>query len=119
VLILEDDETDRQLVRELLTANGYEPIEAGLDADIREIFSQGRVRAVVLGIHNGDDRDMAVCIKIRAIVQGEALPIIMCAREWTRSAVLKAIKYGARDIIVKPYLSDEVVAKVGKFLDAA
>lgn len=119
VLILEDDATDRQRIRELLEERGYEPVEAGLDADIREIFSQGGVRLVVLGIHNGDDRDMAVCIKIRAIVQGDTLPIIMCAREWTRSAVLKAVKYGARDIIVKPYQSDEVVAKVEKFLKAA
>lgn len=119
VLILEDDVEDRQRVRELLESRGFEPIEAGLDADIREIFSQGRVRLVVLGIHNGDDRDMALCIKIRAIVQGEALPIIMCAREWTRSAVLKAVKYGARDIIVKPYKSEEVLAKVERFLVAA
>ncbi|BBA68947.1 response regulator [Geobacter sulfurreducens] len=119
VLILEDDESDRQRIRELLEEKGYEPVEAGLDADIREIFSQGGVRLVVLGIHNGDDRDMAVCIKIKAIAQGDTLPIIMCAREWTRSAVLKAVKYGARDIIVKPYQSDEVVAKVAKFLKAA
>lgn len=119
VLILEDDAEDRQMVRELLASRGFEPIEAGLDADIREIFSQGRVRLVVLGIHNGDDRDMALCIKIKAIVQGETLPIIMCAREWTRSAVLKAVKYGARDIIVKPYRVEEVVAKVEKFLNAA
>ncbi|BEH08745.1 response regulator [Geobacter sulfurreducens subsp. ethanolicus] len=119
VLILEDDESDRQRIRELLKEKGYEPVEAGLDADIREIFDQGGVRLVVLGIHNGDDRDMAVCIKIKAIAQGDTLPIIMCAREWTRSAVLKAVKYGARDIIVKPYQSDEVVAKVAKFLKAA
>ncbi|WP_298439461.1 response regulator [Geobacter sp.] len=119
VLILEDDAGDRQLVRELLQERGFEPVEAGLDADIREIVSRGGVRLVVLGIHNGDDRDMAVCIKIKAIAQGERLPIIMCAREWTRSAVLKAVKYGARDIIVKPYRSDEVLAKVEKVLSAA
>lgn len=119
VLILEDDDGDRQLLRDSLASRGYEAIEAGLDADIREIFAAGGVRLVVLGIHNGDDRDMAVCIKIKAIVQEEALPIIMCAREWTRSAVLKAVKYGARDIIVKPYQPEEVAAKVEKFLRAA
>ncbi|CAG0957970.1 response regulator [Geobacter sp.] len=119
VLILEDDETDRSMVRELLVTRGYEPVEAGLDADVREILSQGGVRLVVLGIHNNDDLDMSLCIKIKAIAQGESLPIIMCAREWTRSAVLKAIKYGARDIILKPYQMDEVVAKVERFLNAA
>lgn len=119
VLILEDDETDRQRVRELLAARGFEPVEARLDSDIREIFSQGGVRLVVLGIHNNDDRDMSLCIKIKAIAQGETLPIIMCAREWTRTAVLKAVRYGARDIILKPYQEDDVVAKVERFLSAA
>lgn len=119
VLILEDDEADRQRVRELLAARGFEPVEARLDSDIREIFSQGGVRLVVLGIHNNDDRDMSLCIKIKAIAQGETLPIIMCAREWTRTAVLKAIRYGARDIILKPYQEDEVVSKVERFLSAA
>jgi len=119
VLILEDDETDRGMVRELLVARGYEPVEAGLDADVREILSQGGVKLVVLGIHNNDDLDMSLCIKIKAIAQGESLPIIMCAREWTRSAVLKAVKYGARDIILKPYQVDEVMAKVERFLNAA
>ncbi|BDV41443.1 response regulator [Geotalea uraniireducens] len=119
VLILEDDDGDRQLLREFLASRGYEPIEAGLDADIREILATGGVRLVVLGIHNGDDRDMAVCIKIKSLTQEEALPIIMCAREWTRSAVLKAVKYGARDIIVKPYQPEDVAAKVEKFLRAA
>ncbi|ABB33331.1 response regulator receiver protein [Geobacter metallireducens RCH3] len=119
VLILEDDETDRQMVRELLETRGFELVEARLDADIREIFSQGGVRLVVLGIHNNDDRDMSLCIKIKAIAQGETLPIIMCAREWTRTAVLKAVRYGARDIILKPYQEDDVLAKVEKFLNAA
>ncbi|GLI37618.1 response regulator [Geobacter hydrogenophilus] len=119
VLILEDDETDRQMVRELLATRGFELVEARLDADIREIFSQGGVRLVVLGIHNNDDRDMSLCIKIKAIAQGESLPIIMCAREWTRTAVLKAVRYGARDIILKPYQEDDVLAKVEKFLNAA
>uniref|UniRef100_A0A831XL50 Response regulator n=1 Tax=Geobacter metallireducens TaxID=28232 RepID=A0A831XL50_GEOME len=119
VLILEDDEADRQRIRELLAARGFEPVDARLDADIRDIFSQGGVRLVVLGIHNNDDRDMSLCIKIKAIAQGENLPIIMCAREWTRTAVLKAVRYGARDIILKPYQEDEVVTKVERFLTAA
>jgi DNA-binding response OmpR family regulator len=74
---------------------------------------------VVLGIHNNDDRDMSLCIKIKAITQGKNLPIIMCAKEWTRTAVLKAVRYGARDIILKPYQGDDVLAKVDRFMNAA
>lgn len=119
VLILEDDETDRRMVGELLADRGFQLVEARLDADIQEIFSQGGVQLVVLGIHNNDDRDMSLCIKIKAITQGKNLPIIMCAKEWTRTAVLKAVRYGARDIILKPYQGDDVLAKVDRFMNAA
>lgn len=119
ILILDDDEGDRQKVKEFLAARGLQPIDASLDSDVREIFAQSRVKVVVLGIHNSDDRDMAVCIKLKAITQGATLPIIMCAREWTRSSVFKAIKYGARDIVIKPFNEDELVSKVEKFLTAA
>jgi len=44
--------------------------------------------------------------------QDQPVPIIMCAQRWTRTAVLKALKYGAQDIIIKPCDPDELASKV-------
>ena len=119
VVILDDDAADRQNVRNFLSGAGINLLEASLNDDIRELFTQGKATVALIGVADTEDRELALCIKINSFCQDKPVPIIMCARQWTRTAVLKALKYGARDIIVKPYAADELVSKVKKFLEAA
>lgn len=119
ILILDDDAPARQQVKDFLAAAGLKGIDAPLGEDIRDLISGGDAKVVVIGVADTEDRELALCIKINALCQGSPIPIIMCAKEWTRTGVLKALKYGARDIIVKPYNADELVAKINKYLIAA
>jgi CheY-like chemotaxis protein len=115
IVVLEDDEFERQHMIGAMEFTGYEVVEGTLNADIKEIFSGRNVRLVLIGSMDADDRELAVCIKINAIRQDAPPPIIMSAQRWTRTAVLKALKYGARDIIIKPCGEDELAAKVRRF----
>lgn len=119
VVILDDDAADRQNVKNALSGAGINLVEASLNDDVRELFTQGKAKVALIGVADTEDRELALCIKINSFCQDQPVPIIMCARQWTRTAVLKALKYGARDIIVKPYAADELVSKVRKFLQAA
>lgn len=112
VVIFEDSDEDRAHLREALSFTGFKIVEGPLNADVKELFSQGNVRLVLIGSQDADDRELAVCIKINALRQDQPVPIVMCAHRWTRTAVLKALKYGARDIIIKPCDPDELGAKV-------
>jgi len=115
VVVLEDSEVERQLLVELVAFTGFEVVEGSLDADIKELFSGRNVKLVLIGSQDADDRELAVCIKVNAFRQDFPPPIIMSAECWTRTAVLKALKYGARDIIIKPFSKDDVVSKVRRF----
>ena len=115
IVVLEDNEVDRQLLVDLVGFTEFQVVEGSLDADIKELFSGRNVKLVLIGSHDADDREMAVCIKVNAIRQDFPPPIIMSAERWTRTAVLKALKYGARDIIIKPFSRDDVVSKVRRF----
>ena len=119
IIILEDDLRERENLKRCLEATGVKLLDAPLSADIRELFAQGDVRVAVVGVADTEDRELALCIKIAALRHDKPMPIIMCAPGWTRSGVLKAVKYGARDIILKPYTQDELVTKVKRFLRAA
>ncbi len=119
VLILEDNSEDRQFFQEALSATEIKTMYATLDADLSHFFPKGSVRAVLLGIADADDRELSICIKINAISPQGPVPIIMCARQWTRTGVLKALKYGAADIIIKPCAPDELRVRLSKYLDAA
>jgi CheY-like chemotaxis protein len=119
VLILENNSMDRQFFQETFTTTTIKTVAATLDADLTDFFPDSPVKAVLLGVDDADDRELSICIKIRTISTKGPLPVIMCAREWTRVGVLKALKYGATDIIMKPCAPDELRDKVLKLLDAA
>ena len=112
VVIFEDSDEDRLHLREALAFTGFKLVEGTLNADVKDLFSQGNVRMVLISSQDADDRELAVCIKINALRQDQPVPIVMCAHRWTRTAVLKALKYGARDIVIKPCDPDELAAKV-------
>lgn len=115
IVVLEDDEEQRRQLIELVAFTGYQVAEGTLNADIKELFAGRSVKLVIIGSQDADDRELAVCIKVNAIRQDFPPPIIMSAECWTRTAVLKALKYGARDIIIKPFNGDDVASKVSRY----
>ena len=119
VVVLEDDEEQRQQLVKLILFTGFQVAEGTLNADIKELFAGRNVKLVIIGSHDADDRELAVCIKVNAIRQDFPPPIIMSAECWTRTAVLKALKYGARDIIIKPFNDDDVTSKVSRYCKIA
>jgi len=119
IVVLEDDEEQRRQLNELVSFTGYQVAGGTLNADIKELFAGRNVKLVIIGSQDADDRELAVCIKVNAIRQDFPPPIIMSAECWTRTAVLKALKYGARDIIIKPFNSDDVTAKVCRYCKIA
>jgi PleD family two-component response regulator len=110
---------DLQFFQETLSSHEIKAISAPLDADLTDFFSKGQVKAVLLGAVDVDDHELSICIKIKSISPNHPVPIIMCATEWTRVGVLKALKYGASDIIVKPCTQDELTGRLAKYLHAA
>jgi CheY-like chemotaxis protein/chemotaxis protein CheY-P-specific phosphatase CheC len=119
VLILEDNATERQHIQELLAKTGFTPVTAALNADIDCLVAEKAIKAVVLGITRGNEREFSICTRINSVCKKYSLPIIMSAGQWTRTGVLKAVKNGACDILIKPYSAEELIGKLGKFLDAA
>lgn len=119
IVVLEDNEDQRQQLIELISFTGFQVAEGTLNADIKEMFTGRNVKLVIIGSQDADDRELAVCIKVNAIRQDSPPPIIMSAECWTRTAVLKALKYGARDIIIKPFTSDDVTSKVRRYCKIA
>jgi CheY-like chemotaxis protein len=119
IIVLDDDGEQRQQMMEILAFTGFQMAEGTLDADIRELFKNRTVRLVIIGSQDADDRELAICIKVNAIRVAVPPPIIMSAERWTRTAVLKALKYGASDIIIKPCNSEDIVSKVRRYCKLA
>jgi DNA-binding NarL/FixJ family response regulator len=119
ILILGEDPQDRQSVVSYLATTGLKLIDAPLNANLQELFEQGAVKVAVINLKETGDRDLVLGNKVSSQSRKSSFPIIMCSDHWTRTTVLKAIKNGATDIIMRPFDGDELVRKVSKFLKAA
>lgn len=119
ILVIEDNSEELQRVKNLLTGSGYATVTAALNANISDLLERQPVAAVVLGMTKVNEREFSLCSRIKTACERYSLPIIMSAGQWTRTGVLKAVKHGARGILIKPYDADQLLDKLGKFLDAA
>ncbi len=119
VLILDNNDRERQRFQEILAESGVRPVVGSLDADLEKLLAQDDVQAILVGMDNADEQELALCLEIQTHSRGTSIPIILCARQWTRTGVLKALKNGARDILLKPCPPDELTTKVLRMMNTA
>jgi chemotaxis protein CheY-P-specific phosphatase CheC len=69
----------------------------------------GEVKAIFLVMSTVDEQGLGVAIKINAAC---SLPLIAVGPEWTRTKVIKAVKYGVDDILLTPANENDITAKI-------
>jgi DNA-binding NtrC family response regulator len=90
----------------------------GLQDDLKAILRECRVPLVFLIMRKVSEQGFAAAIKIQS-AQSPAPPLIAGGPEWTRSAVLRAVRYGAVDILVTPIDADEIRNKMQSLMQHA
>jgi len=114
ILVLGEDE-DRLQIAQGLAPSGLDLINAPLGADLPGLCSQKDVRVAIIALRHTTDRDLAICTKVVPLLGKGG--VILCSPEWTRTSVLKALKAGAKGILMQPYEPQELNSKVGKVLN--
>jgi len=115
ILVLGDDRERLELV-EGLAASGLHLIDAPLGADLPGLFSQGDVRIAFISLKHTTDRDLAICKRVVPMADKSGGAVVLSAPEWTRSSVLKALKAGAKGVVMPPFDPQELNSTVGKIL---
>lgn len=117
VLVIADSVDDADAIKRNLTSEQYDIEVIGYKDDVRGVFSAHPVLGVFLLMSEVGEKGFSVAIKLQS--SGYPLPpMIAGGPEWTRSAVLKAVKYGARDILVTPASDDEIREKASQHISA-
>ncbi|ACV67941.1 transcriptional regulator [Desulfohalobium retbaense] len=110
IAVLADDAKQFAAINEFLGEQNVEICQAKLRDNLREKFRAYDILGVFLVMKNIDENSLASLIKIRSLLKGRC-PIIVAAPKWDRSMVIKAVSYGAKDIIVTPTDKETVEAK--------
>ena len=72
-------------------------------------YLPGKVRAIFLLMAEVDEKALGVAIKISGV---SLIPLIAAGPEWTRTKVIKAVKYGVDDILLTPANHDDISEKI-------
>ena len=118
VIVLSDPHSAAEPFIEILSSAGYDCRVLSFQDDIKQLLQQHQVLGIFLVMAQVGEKGFAAAIKLQSA--GRTLPpLIFAGEQWTRSAVLRAVKYGARDILVTPASNDEIQDKVSQHFKKA
>lgn len=114
ILIVDDAMFMRKKCAQMLTENGYNVLEAASGREAVEKYQQSKPDAVLLDITMPDMDGLQA---LKAILDMDAnAKITMCSAMGQQSTVVEALKFGARDFVVKPFDANRVMAAVKKMV---
>jgi len=112
VLVVDDEESNRELLRVILEAQGHRVFVAVNGIEGLERVVEDRPDVVLLDVlmpkMNGND----VCRQLKGSPQTASIPVILISGLRTREDMLKGIESGANDFLSKPVDTRDVVLRV-------
>jgi two-component system alkaline phosphatase synthesis response regulator PhoP len=113
VLVTDDDDTIRAVVKLMLERGGYEVIEATNGREVLQMMEQTPVPdIIILDLMMPYIDGLQVIKKIRSHPEWERVPVIMLSANISENEVVKLLKAGANDYVTKPFNPRELVARV-------
>ncbi len=110
ILIVEDEELLRNILRQILQEAGYSVATAGSAEAALEIFTTGEVALTLTDIRMTGMDGLELLDHLKA-VDGEALVIVMTAYSSVDSAIA-ALRKGAYDYVTKPFVNEDLLQRV-------
>jgi DNA-binding response OmpR family regulator len=109
IMLVDDEEPLRELVRPYLEAEGFDVIEASSGPSALELFnSQGAELAIVDVMLPGFDGIELV----RRVRRSSNLPVILLTARREEGERVAGLRLGADDYVTKPFSAPELVARV-------
>ena len=116
ILVVEDHEDNRRIMRDMLRPTGFEMVEAHDGEAGVEQASSGRFDLILLDIQLPGIDGYEVARRIRAGTPNAAVPIIAVTSYALTGDEDKARMAGCTDYVSKPFRPRELLAKIRLYL---
>ena len=102
ILVSDDDQNVRLLTRQCLEAEDMTVVEAADGPETLEVFIRERPDLVFLDVEMPGMSGLEVCRRIRALPQGESIPIMIVTGSDDRKSIDQGFEAGATQYKTKP-----------------
>ena len=116
ILVVEDHEENRRIMRDLLTSAGYEMIEAVTGEDGVTMAERERPDLILMDIQLPGIDGYETTRRIKANPALRAIPIIAVTSYALSGDDVKAREAGCNDYVTKPFSPRALLAKVREYL---
>jgi chemotaxis protein CheY-P-specific phosphatase CheC len=108
ILLIGDDEAESAKIAAVLEGMDF-AVKALSFKDNVHNYIPGELKAIYLVMHDVNEQAFGAAIKISSSC---TVPIIAAGPAWTRTKVIKAVKYGIRDILLTPSSKSDIEENV-------
>ncbi len=102
VLIVDDDESMRMLLRASIERGGFDVVQASGGEEAVELFNRSKPDAVLLDVVMPEIDGFETCATLRRQPGGEHVPILMVTGVDDLASITRAYEVGATDFVSKP-----------------
>ena len=114
LLIVDDEQSIRALIRKYAVFDGYEVEEASDGMEAIEKFRKGKFELIIMDVMMPELDGFSACREIRK--QDEKVPIIMLSARGEEYDRIHGFEIGVDDYVVKPFSPRELLMRVGAVL---
>lgn len=119
ILIVDDAETHRFLLRNIIMEMGCQPVLAESGAQALKIFPRCNPVLVLLDISMPEMDGYEVCRRLREDPDARDIPIIFTSAFENAEEITKVFEAGGTDYVMKPFIPEVIRARVGVHLKLA
>jgi len=116
ILIVDDVEANRFVLRDIITEMGYFPILTENGFQALRMVEHVKPQLIILDIAMPEMDGYEVCQKLKEDPESREIPVVFISAFDDAEDIVKGFALGGEDYITKPFIPDVVKARVGMHL---
>ncbi|HVO85234.1 MAG TPA: response regulator [Syntrophobacteria bacterium] len=114
VLVVDDEEQIRELLREFLVGAGYEVLVAANGEEAIEVAQRERPHLILLDIRMPELDGVETCVRLKTHEKTRSIPVIIATA--FGDTLAEALDAGADDFVSKPFQLEEIGLRIRSLL---